>query len=83
MTRTELDEALKEVFGDMFDIEPSEIIAETSPDTLSNWDSLAHVRLISALEERFAVRIPPEDQVDMLTFELVGDVIGEKLGAQS
>ena len=79
MTRDELDVQLKELFGDMLDVEPAEISYETSPDTILKWDSLAHVRLISALEERFAVQIPPENQVEMLTFELVGDVITEKL----
>ena len=81
MTRDALDAALKEIFCDMFDLEPSEVTYETSPDTILKWDSLAHVRLISALEERFSLQISPEDQVEMLTFELVGDVLGDKLAA--
>ena len=83
MTRDELDDLVRQIFCDMFDADPSEITYETSPDTILKWDSLAHVRLVSALEEQFNLQIPPEDQVEMLTFELVGDVIGEKIGASS
>ena len=80
MTRAELDDALRQIFSDMFDAKPEEISGDSSPDTLLQWDSLGHIRLIAALEERFELTIPPDDQVEMLTFELVGDVLEEKLG---
>ncbi len=79
MTRSEIDQGLREVFADMFDKPPASFNAETSPDSLSEWDSLGHIRLVAALEERFDLSIPPEDQVEMLTFDLIGDVLAEKL----
>jgi acyl carrier protein len=80
MTRTDLDTALRGIFADMFDAEPASITGDTSPDTLLQWDSLGHIRLIAALEERFETTISPDAQVEMLTFELVGDVLEETLG---
>ncbi|MDP6352291.1 MAG: acyl carrier protein [Alphaproteobacteria bacterium] len=77
MTRNEIDRALREIFADIFDQAPESFDYETNPDTLLNWDSLAHLRLIAALEERFAITISPEDQVDMLSFELMGDLLAE------
>ena len=59
---------------------PECITGDTSPDTLLQWDSLGHIRLIAALEERFEMTLSPDDQVEMLTFGLVGDVLEEKLG---
>lgn len=79
MTRAEIDQGLREVFADMFDKAPDTFTADTSPDSLSEWDSLGHIRLIAALEEKFDLSIPPEDQVEMLTFDLIGDVLEEKL----
>ncbi len=79
MTRGEIDQGLREVFADMFDKPQDSFTADTSPDTLSEWDSLGHIRLVAALEERFDLSIPPEDQVEMLTFDLIGDVLAEKL----
>ena len=81
MTRAEIDQALGEIFADLFDASPEEFSYETSPDTLLEWDSMAHVQLMAALEERFKLVISPEDQVEMLNFELVGDVLTESLAA--
>ena len=80
-SRDEIESTLKDIFADMFDVARSDIDAETSPDTMPEWDSLAHVRLISAIEEAFAIKLPPEDQVEMLTFDLVVDVLADRLGA--
>ncbi len=80
MTRAQLDQALRQIFSDMFDATPETITADSSPDTLLQWDSLGHIRLIAALEEHFEITISPDDQVEMLTFELVGDVLEDKLG---
>ncbi len=81
MTRAEIDQALGEIFADLFDASPEEFNYETSPDTLLEWDSMAHVQLMAALEERFKLVISPEDQVEMLNFELVGEVLAEHLAA--
>ena len=79
MSRSEIEAALREVFADLFNKAPESFSSATSPDNLPEWDSLAHVRLIAALEERFGLFIPPEDQADMVTFELVTDVLSDRL----
>lgn len=81
MTRAEIDQALGQIFADLFDASPEDFSHETSPDTLLEWDSMAHVQLMAALEERFKLVLSPEDQVEMLNFELVGDVLAEHLSA--
>ena len=77
MERTEIEEKLKVVFSDLFDESIENINAATSPDTLEKWDSLAHIKLINALEECFEIVVPPEDQAEILTFELAADVGGD------
>ncbi|MBT5414254.1 MAG: acyl carrier protein [Rhodospirillaceae bacterium] len=81
MTRTEIDGALRRIFADLFDRPEEEFTAETSPDTLLDWDSMAHVQLMAAIEERFNMVVEPEDQVEMLSFDLIGDILTEKLAA--
>jgi acyl carrier protein len=46
---------------------PVEHIREdSSPDTIPEWDSLKHMRLVLALEEEFSVRFSDETIVGML-----------------
>jgi len=80
MNRREFDQVLTEIFTDIFDKPGDTFGAGTNPDTLPEWDSLAHLRLMAALEECFDKLISPEDQVDMLSFELIGDILMEPNG---
>lgn len=79
MTRDEIDSHLRKVFADMFDRDPCSFDYGTTPDTIVGWDSLVHIKLISAIEERMDYVIAPEDQIDMITFELIGDILEERL----
>jgi acyl carrier protein len=75
--RPQIDTVLRRIFSDLLDVPEDSLTYESSPDNLEKWDSLAQINLIAALEEEFGSAIPPEQQLDMLTFELVGDVIEE------
>jgi acyl carrier protein len=77
--RTQIDEVLRRIFSDLLNVPQESLTYESSPDNFEKWDSLAQINLIAALEEEFSSTIPPELQLDMLTFELVGDVIEELL----
>ena len=57
MTRDDIDNAFKDIYGDLFDVPSASITLKTSPDTLLEWDSLAHVCLIAAFEEKLDVTI--------------------------
>ena len=78
------DDAIKEeifeIISDLFDVDRQEVTSESSPDTLSAWDSLGHMRLITAIEEKYGLAFSPEEQVDMLTVSLVVEIVVEKLG---
>ena len=43
--------SLQNIFRDVFDDEQLQLRDELSPEMLEAWDSLGHIRLISALED--------------------------------
>ena len=55
MTREEIFEGLNEVFSDVFD---EEITAtdSTTADDIEDWDSLEHINLIVAVENKFGIK---------------------------
>lgn len=77
MERVEIDANLKKVFCELFQMTPDQINYESTPDTIEGWDSMAQIRIIASIEEEFDVVISPEQQGDMLTFELIGDITEE------
>ncbi len=78
MTDDAIKEEIFEIISDLFDVDRQEVTSESSPDTLSAWDSLGHMRLMAAIEERYGLTFSPEEQVDMLTVDLVVEIVGEK-----
>lgn len=51
-----IEERVRLLMADVLDVPPERISADADREALSEWDSLAHLRLITALEEEFGVR---------------------------
>lgn len=81
MNRESIDEKLKNIFSELFLQSKESFNYETTPDNLDNWDSMTQIRIISSIEEEFNIEILPEQQNDMLTFELIGDITEEILSS--
>ena len=56
MTREEIFKKLSVVFRDVFDDEGIVLTDQTGPDDIDDWDSLAHISLIAAIENEFGIR---------------------------
>ena len=51
---------------------------DSSPETIANWDSLKHMNLILALEEKFAVAFSDEEIIGMLSVKSIVDTLSKK-----
>jgi len=47
---------LQPIFQDIFDSAELTVLRESSSATIDGWDSLAHINLISAIEQEFGIR---------------------------
>jgi acyl carrier protein len=52
---------VRAVASDIFGVPPDQITAESSPETIENWDSMQHLNLVLAIEEKFGVQLEPEE----------------------
>lgn len=66
-----IEEKIKNVMANVFNIEVSNISEESSVDTLNNWNSLGHMNLILALEEEFGIQFKDEQVIEMNSFPLL------------
>ena len=56
MNENEILEKLEGTFRDIFDEEDLKISNETTAEDIEDWDSLAHINLVVAIEEEFNVK---------------------------
>ncbi|MDQ6666513.1 MAG: acyl carrier protein [Acidobacteriota bacterium] len=66
-----IHQRVRRVFQEIFDDDAMEVNNESSAKTMPEWDSLAHVRLIIALEEEFDIKFTTHEVVQMAC---VGDL---------
>lgn len=62
---------LEEVVAGVLKQSSDSVTDETSPKTVSAWDSLRHIELVMTVEEAFGVSFPP---AEVMTMTSVGEI---------
>ena len=75
------EEKLKEVIADTFDIDEDEIDHETTNDTVEKWDSLNHLRLVTAVEGEFGISLTMEEINAMTSYPKVVEMVTKHLNS--
>ena len=56
---------LRNAFVKAFGIESAKFSPDWTPDDVSGWDSLGHLRLVTAIEEQFGIQLEVDDIMEM------------------
>jgi acyl carrier protein len=76
---TELDSRIREVMADILEISPDAIRDGFGRDDAPAWDSMNHLRMVSALEETFGVQFTMREVGEMARFDTIRRLIAERL----
>jgi acyl carrier protein len=77
----EAERRIKQVMAEVLEVDPSAIGAEFQREVAPSWDSMAHLRLVSALEETFGIRFTMREVGEMERFETIRRLVLERLPA--
>jgi acyl carrier protein len=70
---------LKQVFAEIFELDPSTIDGTTSIENVERWDSLQHISMIVSVEQEFGVRFSEEEMSGLLSFDRLRLALASKL----
>ena len=59
------EDRLRQTVAEVLGVNPYLLSEESSPSTISSWDSLGHLNLVIALEEEFEVNLSAEEVLAM------------------
>ena len=76
---TEIKKIVNETLLEVFPSLNGEINKNWGPDQIQDWDSLAHLNLVMAIEAEFDVELTPEDSMDMLSVKLIRMIVSDAL----
>ncbi len=78
MKKEEIYEALNEVFQEVFDDDSITVNPETTADDIEDWDSLEHINLVVAIENRFGIKFNMNEVTSMKNVGEMVDIIIER-----
>ena len=69
------EERLKNVFSEALEIDEDRVCDSLEYNTIPEWDSVAHMALVTAIDEEFNVMLETEDVIDMNTFKKAKEIL--------
>lgn len=68
-------ERVRQQFVNCFGIEPDQVTDDLEYATIPQWDSVAHMALVVALEDEFDIMMEIDDVIDMSTFKKATEIV--------
>jgi acyl carrier protein len=65
-----MSDALIQLFAEVLQVEPAKLNDNSSPDNVKQWDSLAAMHLVAAIEDTFKVQLSTKEIMKMSTIGL-------------
>lgn len=74
-----MEEKLRQIFAASLSVKIDDIRDDLKYATIPQWDSVAHMALVAAIEEGFDIMIDAEDVIDMNSFAKAKEIVTKHL----
>lgn len=71
MTESNLDRLVQDVLG----LDPAVLTADLSRDSVEAWDSLNHLRLVTAIESEYGIELTMDEVVSIETIKDIHSLV--------
>ncbi len=71
-------QGLCRLVADVLRVEPELVNEKTGPGVLPQWDSLAHIHLVAAVEETYGVELSTDEIINLLSVMDIAALLQEK-----
>lgn len=61
--------------ADVLEVDPSTLSGETAYESIPQWDSLAHMRLVMEIEEEYGIEVPIEEMPNRKTLASLYELV--------
>jgi len=74
----EIEEKILEVLAEVLEIKIEKMPKDVTRETIANWDSLGHVRIVLALEEKFGINFDIQEIPNLTSLEAIKNAVLER-----
>ncbi|MEM7025116.1 MAG: acyl carrier protein [Pseudomonadota bacterium] len=73
-----MNQKLAEIVSELFDLEPASVEDTLTPEDVELWDSLNHLRLVTAVEQEFGVKLSTSEIESIVNLAVLRDLIEQR-----
>ena len=71
------DDDVRRVFAATLKVPPDTVAPEASPESIAAWDSMGHMRLVTAIETQLEIRLTMEQVVAIDSFAALCRIVAQ------
>ena len=76
----DIEKKVLNIFSILMDAPIKNLNINSNPDTLKNWDSLSHIKMIMQIESEFNIDLLPDESLEISSIgEAIRIIISKKL----
>lgn len=68
---------LRAIFAEVLGIEEAQVTDDLTYNTIPEWDSVAHMALITEIDDQFDTMLDTDDVLDMSTFAKAKEILAK------
>ena len=72
-----MSDPARQIIAEVFGIAPESVRDDLEFHSIPEWDSINHVKLMLALEERLGVEIEPHQLIELASFSRIRDFMNQ------
>ncbi|UCC45799.1 MAG: acyl carrier protein [Candidatus Zixiibacteriota bacterium] len=69
------NDRLRTIFADALGIDKDLVVDELEYNSIPEWDSVAHMALVAAIDEGFEIMLDTDDVIDMSSLSIARDIL--------
>jgi acyl carrier protein len=71
---------VRQTVAEVFFVDAGQVTNESTPESIPAWDSIGHLNLILALEQRFGLTFEPEQFPQLTSVQAIAAAVSAKNG---
>lgn len=75
------EQKLREIFAESLGISEDQVTDELQYNSIEEWDSIAHMALVAAIDDGFDIMMDTEDVIDLSSFAKAKEIL-KKYGVE-
>jgi len=75
----DVEKKVLKIFSILMDVPIKNLNKNSNPDTIENWDSLSHVKMIMEIESKFNIDLLPDEALEIFSLNDAIKIIISKI----